>query len=263
MRCKIRMKNRTNTNPDLDIFDENFEITYDGSFEDVTFRPAEHTESVPETRRPSPSESRSAERMIPEESTPHRTTRSEKKPASIPRPAVRKKRRGVPLASPIRKGGMVLSRIIHAVVSSLTVCLILASVIYVIWTFWRASTPYGDIVNAAQTKSISETLAAYLCVPAVFVFWELIFLFWSMSRVKVRGEYGSRRVDTGRGLSSFVLVFASSYAAFLFSSLIPEMNDLLIGLKAGLDVYGSMHNVLFGFCCAGVISCIVRKFQAD
>lgn len=171
-----------------------------------------------------------------------------------------KKGRGVPLAAPIRKGGRTLSRLASAVVRSLTAILILAVIIYVTYTFWRASTPYGDIIEMIRTRQPSVTLLSYLCVAVLFLLFELISLLWSMTRVRVRNGIDSWKEDTGRGLFSFILVFASSYLAFLLSPFIPDAPEAVYGVKGALDVYGSMHNVLFGLCAAGVISCIVRKY---
>ena len=174
----------------------------------------------------------------------------------------RKKGRGVPLAAPIRKGGRTLSRLTAAVVRSLTAILILAIIVYVGWTFWRASTPYGDIMEMIQTKTPDITLATYLCAGLLVILFELISLLWSMTRVRVRNGIDSWKEDTGRGLFSFILVFAASYLAFLLSPFIPDAPEAVYGVKGALEVYGSMHNVLFGLCAAGVISCIVRKYFA-
>ena len=142
----------------------------------------------------------------------------------------------------------------------LTAVLILATAAYVTYTFWRASTPYGDILESVRTRKISITLAAYLCVAALFLLFEFIALLWSITRVRVRDELGYRKEDAGRGLVSFLLVFASSYLAFLLYRFLPETPEILYGLKGALEVYGSMHNVLFGFCTAGVVSCLVRRY---
>ena len=175
-------------------------------------------------------------------------------------PRRRKSRGGVPLAAPIRKGGRTLSRLASALVRSMTAVLILVITVYVTWTFWRASTPYGDIMEAVRTLKPSVTLASYLCIAVLFLLFELISLLWSLTRVKVRNGRDSWKEDTGRGLFSFIAVFAASYLAFLLSPLIPEAPEAVYGVKGALEVYGSMHNVLFGLCSAGIISCIVRKF---
>ena len=166
----------------------------------------------------------------------------------------------MPLAAPIRRGGRALSRAAAALIRCLTAVLILAAAAYVTYTFWRASTPHGDILESVRTRKISMTLAAYLCVAAIFLLFEFIALLWSMTRVRVKDEPGYRKEDAGRGLGSFLLVFVSSYLAFLLYRFLPETPEILYGLKGALEVYGSMHNVLFGFCAAGVVSCLVRRY---
>lgn len=172
----------------------------------------------------------------------------------------RRRSRGVPLAAPIRKGGRTLSRLAAALVRSLTAVLILAVTAYVMWIFWRASTPYGDIEEALKTLKPSVTLLVYMCSALLFLLFELISLLWSMTRTRVRNGMDSWKEDTGRGLFSFIVVFALSYLAFLFGPLLPDAPEAVFGLKGALEVYGSMHNVLFGLCAAGVISCIIRKY---
>lgn len=170
---------------------------------------------------------------------------------------------GVKLAAPIKKGGKALSRLTSTLLQQLSIVLILATTAFVLYNFYRASTPYGDIQEAIQTQKISQTLAAYLCVAALFLFFEFISLLWSMTRVRVRDGVSSWREDTGRGLWSFILVFAVSYAAFLFSPLLPDSPEVIYGVKGALDVYGSLHNVLFGLCAAGVISSLIRKYKSS
>ena len=175
----------------------------------------------------------------------------------------RRKNRGVPLAAPIRKGGRALSRLTSALVRCFTAVLILVISAYVTWTFWRASTPYGDIMESVQNSSISPTLAAYLCAPALFLLFEFISLCWSLTRVRVRDGFGTWKEDTGRGLFSFIIVFVTSYLAFLLSRFLPESPEVIYGIKGGMEVYGSMHNVLFGLCAAGVASCLLRKYWSS
>lgn len=170
---------------------------------------------------------------------------------------------GVPLAAPIRKGGRLLSRLSSALLRQLSLILIIATAVYVTYTFWRASAPYGDIMESVRLRSITHTLAAYLSVAALFLLFEFISLIWAMTRVRVHNGKESWKEDTGRGLFSFITVFAASYASFLFCSLLPDTPDVIYGLKGALTVYGSMHNVLLGLCAAGVISCLIRKYKSS
>lgn len=177
----------------------------------------------------------------------------------------RKKRSagGVKLAAPIKKGGKALSKMTSFLLQQLSVVLILVTTVYVLYNFYRASTPYGDIQESIKKQTLTQTLAAYLCVAALFLFFEFISLLWTMTRVRVRNGMDTWREDTGRGMWSFILVFVISYAAFLFSPLIPESPDVVYGIKGALDVYGSLHNILFGLCAAGVVSCLIRKYKGS
>lgn len=172
----------------------------------------------------------------------------------------RRRGKGVPLAAPIRKGGRALSKLAQAIVRSLTAILIIATAVYVTWTFWRASTPYGDIMDMIENRQPTMTMATYLSCVAIFILFEFISLIWSMTKVRVRDGYTSWKEDAGRGITSFIIVFAVSYLAFFISPLLPDSPEIIYGLKGALDVYGSMHNVLLGLCAAGIISCLVRKY---
>ena len=263
-----------------DIFDDDFEVTYEddsGITLDITDasrtyergKPREMTGSDFDTDYDDDYYEDDIDDYYDEDDS-HKSTyderrhrkndRSDREPSSGRSSFRRKKSRGVPLAAPIRKGGRTLSRLAAALVRSLTAILILAIMIYVGWTFWRASTPYGDIMEMIQTRKPTITLASYLCVAVLFILFELISLLWSMTRVRVRNGIDSWKEDTGRGMFSFIIVFVTSYLAFLLSPLIPEAPEAVYGVKGALDVYGSMHNVLFGLCAAGVVSCIVRKY---
>lgn len=263
-----------------DIFDDDFEVTYEddsGITLDITDasrtyergKPKEMTGSDFDTDYDDDYYEDDIDDYYDEDDS-HKSTyderrhrkndRSDREPSSGRSSSRRKKSRGVPLAAPIRKGGRTLSRLAAALVRSLTAILILAIMIYVGWTFWRASTPYGDIMEMIQTRKPTITLASYLCVAVLFILFELISLLWSMTRVRVRNGIDSWKEDTGRGMFSFIIVFVTSYLAFLLSPLIPEAPEAVYGVKGALDVYGSMHNVLFGLCAAGVVSCIVRKY---
>ena len=110
----------------------------------------------------------------------------------------RKSRGGVPLAAPIQKGGKLLSRLSGALLRQLSLILIIVTAAYVTYTFWRASAPYGDIMESVRLRSITQTLAAYLSVAAAFLLFEFISLLWAMTRVRVHSNGESWKEDTGR-----------------------------------------------------------------
>ncbi|WP_370782798.1 hypothetical protein [[Ruminococcus] lactaris] len=268
-----------------DIFDDDFEVTYeeepvydeddfenDGFYETEDFNekdsegnyfeekcpdeedPDEDTENEYDDAIYSPS-GRKRKKRHSSEGEPEYESREKSDPRS-------RKRGGVPLAAPIKKGGKALSRLTGFLLQQLSVLLILATTIFVLYNFWRASTPYGDIQESIQKKSISQTLAAYLCIAAIFLFFEFISLIWTMTRVRVRENGRTIKEDTGRGLFSFLLVFITSYLCFLFSHFLPDSPEILYGIKGAFDVYGSLHNALLGLCAAGVISCLIRRHMS-
>ncbi|MBS5387062.1 MAG: hypothetical protein KHY31_06735 [Clostridiales bacterium] len=226
------------------IFDDDFEVTYEE--EPSVFTDDYHTDA---------SRQRQFEEVEYDEYDKYDDT-----------PIVRRKRRDhslVPLAAPIRKGGKALSKFSSALIRQLSVILILSIMCFAAYNFWRGSALYGDIVEAFETMEISPVLAAYFSVVAVFLLFELLSLLWAMTRTRVRNGFTSWKEDTGRGMFSFIAVFVSSYLAFLLNRFIPESPEVLYGLKGALDVYGSLHNVLFGLCAAGVISCLIRKYKSN
>ena len=164
--------------------------------------------------------------------------------------------------SPIVAGRSRSRMLAGFLLQQLSVLLILATTIFVLYNFWRASTPYGDIQESIRKKSISQTLAAYLCIAAIFLFFEFISLIWTMTRVRVRENGRTIKEDTGRGLFSFLLVFITSYLCFLFSHFLPDSPEIIYGIKGAFDVYGSLHNALLGLCAAGVISCLIRRHMS-
>ncbi len=245
-----------------DVFDDDFEVTYE---EDIdNWRYEENTEEYDKPSRRPPRRNYSKydtddlDTAFLKDSSRYDADNYNDRPPR--RSGSARRRHGVPLAAPIRKGGRALSRAAAALVRCLTAVIILATTAYVTYTFWKASTPYGDIQEAVRTKELSMTLAAYLSIAAIFVLFEFIAFLWSMTRMRVRDEFGSWKEDTGRGLVSFILVFGASYLSFLIYRFFPEAPEVLFGLRGALDVFGSMHNVLLGLCAAGVISCLLRKY---
>lgn len=177
------------------------------------------------------------------------------------RTSKRRTYRSAHLAAPIQKGGNAMLHIARTVIRNLTLFLMLAILILMGYNFLRGSTPYGDIENAVASNTYTMTLAAYFSVVALLMFYEIISMLWAMTRVRVRDEYGTCREDVGRGMFSFIFLYICSFVSFYIIDWIPESIEILKGFKGALDVFGSMHNALFGFCLAGVISCLFRKYS--
>lgn len=175
----------------------------------------------------------------------------------------RKKRtkKMTPIAAPIKKSTKAAYRLIQTLLRNLSLALILAIIVYMAVNFIKGSVPYGNIEEELHTQDFSYKLVGYFAVAACLIFYEILAALWTMSKARVRDQYGRHKEDVGRGLFSFIFIYLCSYAAFLLSSHIPEIHDAVLGAQGALTVFGSMHNVLFGICTAGVISCLLRKYH--
>lgn len=250
-------------NKNTSCFDENFEVTYE---DDLSFDyDTGHIDF--ETQELDPIQSLPPRKKNP---VPPTETRRRKKSRDYDydtsqvnqsQSGVRRRHRPTRLAAPIQKGGNAVMKIARMIIRNLTLFLMLAILILMGYNFLRGSAPYGDIENAVSTNTYTMTLAAYFSVVAVLIFYEIISMLWAMTKVRVRDEYGTYREDVGRGLFSFIFLYLCSHLSFFINDWIPESMEFLKGLRGALDVFGSMHNVLFGLCFAGVISCLFRKYS--
>lgn len=281
-------------------FDDNFEVTYD---DDSTLRPSidfdttklENTsqKNTKKTKRKKKgnASSKSNNKSV-DLSIPTNITREEEKAQAIryaqqpsnryddddidydddddydfPKSS-RRKSRPTRLAAPLQKGGNALYKVSKIFIRNLTILLILIIIAILAYNFYVGSAPYGDLENSLEAQAFSPTLLAYAAVAAIIIFCEIIALFRSMTKERIRDEYGVHWEDVGRGRNSFIILYICSYAAFLFSDFIPENIEvlpagieILKGIKGALAVFGSLHNQLFGLCVAGVVSCVIRKYR--
>ena len=173
----------------------------------------------------------------------------------------KKKRRGLPnvgkpVANIAKTGINATKKLVGTILRAATLILITLIILTLLKAFLSNAGSYGKILLLGQTKD--TTLIAYLAVGAVLVGYELLNFFWAASRTRARSRHNNR-LDTGRGLLSFVIIYAGSYLAAMFSHLIPSSPSWLTGVQGGLSIYGGLKATLLPLCIAGVVSCVVRK----
>ena len=162
-----------------------------------------------------------------------------------------------PTARTAKNGVTILCRLINLLLRSATLILI-AVIIYILaMNFWKNHSAYGNPLQALTERNY--ILAAYAAVAAFLLLFE-VFSFLLVLATSKRNDRLGRRVDTGRGLFSFIFIYAGSYLAFFFNGLVPLTPSPLLGVQGALKIYGSMRTVLLPLCIAGIISCLVRKF---
>ena len=248
-------------------FDDNFEVTYD---DDSTLRPSVDL-SIP-TNISREEEKAQAIRYAQQPSNRYDDDDidydyNDNDDDDFPK-SRRRKSRPTRLAAPLQKGGNALYKVSKTFIRNLTILLILIIIAILAYNFYVGSAPYGDLENSLESQAFSPTFLAYAAVAAIVIFCEIIALFRSMTKERIRDEYGVHWEDVGRGRNSFVILYICSYAAFLFGDFIPEnievlpaSIEILKGIKGALAVFGSLHNQLFGLCVAGVVSCVIRKYR--
>ena len=173
----------------------------------------------------------------------------------------RRNKKMTPIAAPIKKSTKAAYGLIQTLLRNLSLALILAIIVYMTVNFIKGSVPYGNLEEELRTQDFSYKLVGYFAIAACLIFYEFLAALWTMSKARIRDQYGKHKVDVGRGLFSFIFIYLCSYASFLISNHIPEIHDAVLGAQGALTVFGSMHNVLFGICTAGVISCLLRKYH--
>lgn len=173
----------------------------------------------------------------------------------------KKKRRGLPnvgkpVANIAKTGINATKKKVGTILRAATLILIAIIILLLLKTFLTHAGTYGKILLLGQTKD--AILIAYLAVGGVLIGYELLNFFWAASRTRARSR-SNNRLDTGRGLLSFVIIYAGSYLAAMFSHLIPTSPSWLTGVQGGLSIYGGLKATLLPLCIAGVVSCVVRK----
>nr|WP_288699747.1 hypothetical protein [uncultured Dorea sp.] len=183
------------------------------------------------------------------------------KPDPDSKKSKKKKRRGLPnvgkpVANIAKTGINATKKLVGTILRAATLILIAIIILLLLKTFLTHAGTYGKILLLGQTKD--ATLIAYLAVGGVLIGYELLNFFWAASRTRARSR-SNNRLDTGRGLLSFVIIYVGSYLATMFSHLIPSSPSCLTGVQGGLSIYGGLKATLLPLCIAGVVSCVVRK----
>lgn len=174
-----------------------------------------------------------------------------------------KKRLKVPnFLSPVSKtakaGGKAAGKLTNLLLRAATLILIAAVTLLLALTFWKNYGTYGNLTTAVSGHNY--ILAAYFGVAIFLLFIECIAFLSVLFASKTKSSRSGRRIDTGRGLFSFLFIYLCSWLSVQYSGLIPASPAPLQGLKGALAVYGSLEHTLLFLCSAGVISCLVRRF---
>lgn len=176
-----------------------------------------------------------------------------------------RKKRSTPSASiittPVKKtvqtGAKITGKLLQTGARGVTLLMIAVIAFNIFKNFWSCYPVYGSLATAVNAKNY--TLGAFLGVAAFLLIMEIIFFLWALTGPCAYGDRGTKRVDTGRGLFSFLFIGITVIAAGMFWNLIPSSPSPLTGLAGGLQLYGNLKGILLPLCGIGLVSCIIRK----
>ncbi len=162
-----------------------------------------------------------------------------------------------PASKTAKTGVTLIYKLVNLLLRSATLILIAVITYVLAINFWKNHGVYGDVLHAFIEKNY--ILAAYAAVAACLLLFEF-FNFLLVLFTSKRNDHRGRRIDTGRGMVSFILIYAGSYLAFFLNRLVPVSPAPFQGVQGALVVYGSLRTTLLPLCVAGIVSCLVRKF---
>ncbi len=124
----------------------------------------------------------------------------------------------------------------------------------------------GRIINLTEhlhRLSTSTTMfwAPIFCRCFIFLLLiECITFLTILFGSKTKKDRKGRAADNGRGLFSFLFIYAGSYLSLHLHALIPASPAPLQGVQGALTIYGNLHSLLLPLCTAGIFICILRRF---
>lgn len=162
-----------------------------------------------------------------------------------------------PAARSVKTGGRIICKLVNLLLRSAALILTAIIIYTLTMNFWKNHSAYGSLFQVFTGENY--ILTAYLAVAGFLLLFELTAFLLILFAGKKTDRRGIR-YDTGRGLFSFVFIYAGSYLSFFLNSLIPASPAPLQGIQGALLVYGSMRSALLPLCIAGIISCLIRRF---
>lgn len=290
----MSINNKKNTRRTTDIFDDDFEVIYEGELPDISIddddddyrdvlsglSDIDHTDYI----RKNDYDKLTAKLNARKNSKKYdhyyddddyddddddyydnrRNKRNKKKKDDTKEKSSKKKKQGnvkvpnlvKPVAKTAKTGGKFILKTINLLLRIGTMLLI-AAIIYLLGTHFISNIGSFDSIVSSMTAA-NQPLIAYLAVATVLLLYEIITFFCVLGGKKYNRK--GDKIDTGRGLVSFIIIGAGTYCSALFYSLIPQSPSALQGVARALQVFGSLKETLLPICVAGVISCIIRKF---
>lgn len=199
-----------NRNEDIDdIFDDDFEVIYEGDLPDI---PAPKDDNYKDVLA-SLSELDNTRKIDYLEENRTVSFRNSKKKKNFKMPNL-----ASPVAKTAKAGGKLVYNTVNLLLRAGTLILIACITGVLAVNFWKHYGTYGNITNAIAQENY--VLGAYFAVALFLLLVECITFLMVLFGSKTKGGRNGRRMDTGRGLFSFIFIYAGSYLSAMFAGLI-------------------------------------------
>ncbi len=160
-----------------------------------------------------------------------------------------------------KAAGTAVLRIVPLVLRILSVVLMGIQLFFLGREYWIQRAVLGPALQAVPDRNYPELL--YLGLVLVTMAFGILSMLWMWSRRLVSGEEKAVRVDTGRGLTAFILFFLMAFGAARLAFLLPYAPEFYGGILNGAELYlttsGSVSSILYGCSILGIGCCIGRK----
>lgn len=118
-------------------------------------------------------------------------------------------------------------------------------------SFWNHKASYSDI--ASSVAGHNYILGAYYGISLFLLLIEWI----AFLHVLLNGNTAK-----SHGMLSFLSIYLGSLLSRRFAGRIPSSPAVLQGIREALTVYGTLSRMLLLLCSAGVIICLIRRFES-
>ena len=117
----------------------------------------------------------------------------------------------------------------------------------------------GSFSDAVTGKNYAELL--YLTLAVLTVAYGALSMVWTLGRRRVDCDGRLKKVDTGRGMTAFVLFSLLAFLGARCALYLPDHPAFLGGFTQYLLVVVSAQYVIYGCSALGILCCILRRIK--
>lgn len=157
-----------------------------------------------------------------------------------------------------RTAGKAAGKIVSIILKCGSFAAMVVIVLKMFQDFWAQRNVLGELWRVAADRNYAEAL--YLGIASVLLLYGIISALWILTGRKAADGGRIQSYDTGRGLTSFIVIAILAAVSGMVQPIVPESPQMLAGASLALQVIDGMKTILLGCCAAGIVLCVIRKF---